>query len=80
MDKHQFYYLELLTFQDLNASFDDAETADHNLVNDAGTYGVRYAGVVAEHSPNNLTVTVSGPSKLLLSAMSDVSVLFSRAK
>lgn len=61
MDRCSFFFLELLTFQDLNKAFTEAETADRAMALDAGLVGVAYGGALAEHSPQSTVVVVAGP-------------------
>lgn len=61
MQRRSFYYLQQVTYQQLNSAFDDAENGLKNAVVDASTEGVAFALSVVQHSPLNLTVDVTGP-------------------
>ncbi|HET9621792.1 MAG TPA: hypothetical protein VFP84_10515 [Kofleriaceae bacterium] len=61
-NKKSFYFRQRVSDAELNAAFDDFESADHALVADLGFIGVLANAVVSPHAPvPNLTVDVSGP-------------------
>jgi hypothetical protein len=59
--RRDFYYRQLVTEAELDASNDDLEAADRSLMVDMGVFGALDGLEVAEAPSPNLTVNVAGP-------------------
>lgn len=60
MDRRDFFFRQRVKQEELDQVFDDAEAADQAIVVDTDYFGVLIGLDVSEHSPNNLTVDVTG--------------------
>jgi len=58
--RSNFLVSQLVTEADVDQAFDDLENADHAQMVDLGFSGIMSGLVVSEHSPNNMTVDVTG--------------------
>jgi len=58
--RSNFYLSQLVSEADVDQAFDDLENADRALVADLGFVGVMTGLVASEHSPNNMTIDVTG--------------------
>ncbi|RTL06466.1 hypothetical protein EKK58_05795 [Candidatus Dependentiae bacterium] len=60
MDRRDFFFRQKVKESELDQAFDDVEAADQAIVVDTGYFGVLVGLDVTEHSPNNMTVDVTG--------------------
>lgn len=64
MDRYDFYFRQPVAESEMDAAFDGVEQAMWDLVVDTDLVGVLANAVVTEHTPNNLTVDVSGSAAI----------------
>jgi hypothetical protein len=64
MDRFDFYFRQPVSESEMDAAFDGVEQALWDLVVDTDLIGVLANAVVTEHTPNNLTVDVSGSAAI----------------
>ena len=60
MHRYDFHFRQNVAESELDEAFAGAEDALFNVIKDTGLIGVAANAVVTEHTPNDLTVDVSG--------------------
>jgi hypothetical protein len=61
MDRRYFFFKQRVTDNEMRAAFDGPESGLKNFATDLGVFGISAGGDVVEHTPNNMTVDISGP-------------------
>lgn len=64
MDRFNFFFRQKVAEAELDAAFDAAEVGLSNFVEAFNYIGIGDGAVASEHSPNNLTIDLSGPAKI----------------
>lgn len=62
MNRKNFYFKQKVKESELDAAFDDVDSAIKSFLRSFGYVGIAKGAVVTENSPTNLTVVASGPA------------------